>query len=455
MRIVKPLLSPRILLPLVSILLPFTAHAETLAEVFALAQQNDAVIKAQEANYHAGLETANLAHSALLPQVSLSATHSNARIKDNLYGQIYKTNANTGTLTASQTLFDQSEWYDWQSGKKVGEQAEAQFRSDQQALIVRVVKAYTDVLQAFDAYNTAKAQEAAFGRQLDQTKQRFDVGLVAITDVYDSQASFDSAVVDVVNAKGTVAIAFEALDNITGTPIQSIAPLSDDYVIKNPDPAERDEWVKKALANNSDLQASELAKEAAMQNAEAKRTAYYPTVVASYQHGENVTQVDPANQLIGENQYNDAIAITFNMPLYTGGGVSASRRQALDQYNAADEQYTYVQRSTVQATRSYYLAVTTDVVRVQAQKQAIISAQSALDATKAGYEAGTRNIVEVLLAERALYSAQFLWASARYQYISDILNLKKVAGELSPESIDHSNQFLVADKQIARSEFEN
>jgi len=455
MRIAKPLLSPKILLPLVAALLPFTVHAETLAEVFALAQQNDAVIKAQEANYQAGQETANLAHSALLPQVDLSATHSNARIKDNLYGQIYKTSANTGTLTASQTLFNQSQRYTYESGKKSSEQAAAQLRADQQALIVRVVKSYTDVLNAVDAYNTAKAQETAIGRQLDQTKQSFNEGLVAITDVYDSQSSFDSATVGVLNARGQVGIAFEALDNITGTSIKSIAPLTENYAIKNPEPAERDAWVKIALADNADLQVSQLAKEAAFQNAEAKRTTNYPTVTASYQHGESKTDVHPSNPLIGTDQSTDAIAINFSMPLYTGGGTSASRRQALEQFNAADDQYTYVQRSIVQATRSYYLAVTTGVARVSAQKQAIVSAQSALDATKAGYEAGTRNIVEVLLAENALYNAQYLWSAARYQYISDLLNLHKAAGDLTPAAIDNANQYLLSDKQIARSEFDN
>ncbi len=431
------------------------SHAETLAEIFALAQKNDAIIKAQEANYNAGQETRKIARSALLPQITLSATHSEADITDKLNATDYSTTTDSGTITASQTLFNLEYWHNYRSGKKASDQAEAQFRSDQQELIVRVVKTYTDVLSAIDAYNTAKAQEAAIGRQLDQTKQRFDVGLVAITDVYESQASFDDATVGVLNTKGAVGIAFEALDNITGTPIQTIAPLSDDYVAKNPEPAQRDEWVTKALANNADLQASAFAKAAALQNARAKRAAHFPTLTATYQHNENETEADPANPSIDADRETDVVALNFSMPLFAGGGISATRRQAWDQYNAADEQYIYAQRSTIQAARSYYLAVMTGVARVSAQRQAIISAQSALDATNAGYEAGTRNIVDVLNAERALYNAQYLWSAARYQYIGDLLKLKKVSGDLVPASIDETNQFIQADKQIARSEFDN
>lgn len=440
---------------LASLASPYS-QAETLAEIFTLAQKNDAVIRSQEANYKAGQETRKIARSALLPQIGLGATMSESSTEDNLTPLDYDTETDTAAINASQVLFNLEFWHNYVSGKKISSQAEAQFRSDQQELIVRVVGAYTGVLSAVDAYNTAKAQETAIARQLDQTKQRFDVGLVAITDVYESQASYDDAVVSVLNTKGAVGIAFEALDNITGTPIQTISPLQEEYPIKNPEPAQRDEWVNKALANNADLQASGFAKDAALENARAKRAAHLPTLTATYQHSTLDSENDPvAASFYDSDQERDVLAINLNMPLFAGGGISATRRQAWNQYDAANERNIYAQRSTIQATRSFYLAVTTGVARVAAQKQAIISAQSALDATNAGYEAGTRNIVDVLDAERALYNAQYLWTTARYQYITDMLRLNKVAGILSPASIENANQYIVADQQIVRAEFDN
>lgn len=447
----------RILLVILLYPLTITAQAETLAEVFALAQQNDAIVRSQEANYKANRENKNIARSALLPQVTLSATHSDTDRTNDLATQPaddYNTDSDSAQITATQTLFNLEFWHNYRSGKRIADQAEAQFRSDQQELIVRVVQAYTDVLAAIDQYNTAKAEEAAIARQLDQTKQRFDVGLVAITDVYESQASFDDAAVNVLNARGAVGIAFEALETIAGTPVNAIAPLSEDYVAQNPEPLQRDAWVSKALANNAALKASEFAKEAALQNAKAKRAAHFPTLTASYQHSENELTTDPTITGADSDGETDVISLNFEMPLFAGGGISASRRQAWEQYNAANEQYIHTQRLTTQAARSYHLAVTTGVARVNAQKQAILSAQSALDATNAGYEAGTRNIVDVLNAERALYNAQRLWHAARYQYIADRLKLEKASGELAPAAIENANRFVVADKQIARSEFD-
>jgi outer membrane protein len=440
---------------LLTVLLSSQSRAETLAEIFALAQKNDAVLKAQEATSMANRETSNIARAALLPQVSFNATHSETNVDDGLLPNDYDTTTDSKHITASQTLFNLEYWHNYRSGTKIRDQAEAQFRSDQQELIVRVVSNYTDVLSAIDAYKTAIAEQAAIGRQLDQTKQRFDVGLVAITDVFEAQATYDDATVNVLNAKGAVGIAFEALDNITGTSIQTIAPLSDAYVISNPEPLQRDEWVTKALANNAQLQATAFAKEAALQNAKAKRAAHFPTLTASYQHNDDEIDADPSITGIDADRKANTVALNFNMPLFAGGGISATRRQAWDQYNAASEQYTYAQRTTIQAARSYHLAVTTDVARVSAQKQAILSAQSSLDATNAGYEAGTRNIVDVLNSERALYYSQLLWHQARYKYISDRLKLEKVAGELVPEVIDRANKFVDPEKQIARSDFDN
>lgn len=446
-----------LLLPVIAmVVISMPSTAETLAEVYALAQKNDAVIKAQEANYKARRETANIARAALLPQVYFTATRTDTNTDDQLNPPDYDGESSSKSITASQTLFNLEYWHNYQSGRKVRDQAEAQFRSDQQELIVRVVEAYTNVLSAIDNYTTAKAEEIAVARQLDQTRQRFDVGLVAITDVLESQASYDSAVVNVLNAKGAVGIAFEALDTIAGTTIHSIAPLSDDYVIKNPEPLERDAWVEKALASNALLKASEFEMTSALQNAKAKRAGHFPTVSATLQHSEDEYETDPA--FVPSRDFdseNEALTFQLSVPLFAGGGISAARRQAWEQYNAANEQFIYRKRSTVQAARSYHLAVMTDVERVKAQKQAILSAQSALDATNAGYEAGTRNIVDVLNAERAVYFSQRLWHSARYQFISDLLKLHKVAGDLTPEAIENANRFVLADKPVARSDFDN
>ena len=92
-------------------------------------------------------------------------------------------------------------------------------------------------------------------------------------------------------------------------------------------------------------------------------------------------------------------------------------------------------RDTIANTRSLYMTVLSDVARVTAHRQSIVSSQSALDATTAGYEVGTRNVVDVLNAQNALFSARRDYANVRYDYVNNMLRLKQQAGLLSPEDV--------------------
>jgi outer membrane protein len=89
------------------------------------------------------------------------------------------------------------------------------------------------------------------------------------------------------------------------------------------------------------------------------------------------------------------------------------------------------------------MTVVSDVSRVAARKQSIVSTTSALDATQAGYEVGTRNVVDVLNAQNTLFSAQRDYANSRYDYILNLMRLKEQAGLLSPEDIGRLDSYLV------------
>ncbi|MEZ5494360.1 MAG: TolC family outer membrane protein [Pseudomonadales bacterium] len=442
-------------------------HAETLEQVFQSARQNDASLKSQAAQAAAGRETGNIYKAPLLPQAELSATKSKS--KNHIQGyrcsgtgtglgdcDNVRSNTTSSNLTVTQTLFNMEQWYDFQKGKKISEQADAQYRVDEMAFMVRVVDTYIGVLRAIDTYQTALAQEKAIERQLEQAKQRFDVGLIAITDVQESQATYDSAHVATLSALGNIGIAFEAVEQLTGQRLDSIAPLSADLPIKMLQPEAQAEWEKLALENNPGLSVATLAVDASRENAKARRAAHLPTLYGSFQHSNSDGDIDYNTGFgrMNDDMNGNAVAINLRIPLYSGGGISAARRQAYQQQIAAEEQLTDSQRTVVQGARSYYLEVTTDIQRVAAQKQAINSAQSALDATQAGYEVGTRNIVDVLDAEQRLYRAKFLYDTARYQYILNMLRLLQTAGTLSDTNVLTLNQWMEPEKSYHRNQFQ-
>lgn len=453
---------------LVTLLLaPFSSSADTLREIYELALENDPQLRAAEAQYLGDKELRTLNRAGLLPQIGASYEYTNSDTDAQLpsidtdgSGLNFttidtKTNIDTDTrgytLSLSQPLFDLSAWFDFKQGDMASKVAEATFAGDQQALILRVAEAYFAVLGAQDDLSSAQAQETAFQRQLEQTQQRFEVGLIAITDVHEARAGYDLAVVTRLTAENRLGVALEGLEVLTGRAHGDLWQLKEDYPIAMPAPAERSAWVDFALANNHDLNAARLGAESARMNAKARRAAHLPTVTANISISDMETDGDrtqnpPAvfNLPPDQDTENTTFQVRLDVPLYTGGALSAQRRSAQQTANGAKENLIALQRNTIMNTRSLHLTVNTDVARVAARRQGITSSQSALDATQAGYEVGTRNIVDVLNAQNALFTAQSDYANSRYDYVLNMLRLKQQAGQLSPADINQLDAWLKA-----------
>lgn len=439
-------------------LAPFTVHANSLSDVYELALQNDAQLKADQAKHEAGLASKTIGRAGLLPQINASATHTDIDqdLTDNLNaansGKIDYTSSGWG-VSLSQPLFNMARWYTYQQGVKLSEQAEAQFGADQQSLIVRVATAYFNVLRAIENLEATIAEEQALAQQLEQAKQRFEVGLTAITEVHEAQAAYDSATAATLEARGLVGINFEALEVLTGRPESAVAPLSDKFPVDAPTPTNRADWVEFSLKNNYNLKASRLQAEAAHQTAKAKRSDHLPTLSASLAYNDTT---DDGTRIVPIDQTTDgtSASIRLDVPIFSGGATSGLSRQAYAQYNQAQELYNSTQRSVIQNARSLHLTVETDVARVQARKQAIVSNQSALEATKSGYEVGTRNLVEVLLAQRNLYQARRSYFDALFDYVIDSFKLREVAGMLTPADVQSIDKWLQDNNLVSRSKYE-
>ena len=436
----------------------FNAQSASLRDIYELALENDATLKAQQARYLASLEDEKAARSQLLPQVLATYSMQNSDTDTSAPGIIGfspqrapiigntfdNTDSNTRAFRVSlqQAIFNLPAWFSFQRGRELSRQAEASFAANQQNLIVRVVEAYLAVLRAEDRLRAAVAREEAFGRQLEQNRQRFEVGLIAITDVYESQAAYDIAQVDRIAGENQVAVALETLTVLTGQRHDRLDRLAEDFTAIPPEPADRGAWVEFALANNFTLKAARYAEEAARQNARARRLAHAPTLSGTARYTE--TEIDgtrfqdPAGifNFPPDREIDDTVlGLELSVPLFSGGALSAERRRAAQQFNAAREERINLTRRTVTDARSLHMTVVNDVARVKARRQAIVSSQSALDATQAGYEVGTRNIVDVLNAQNTLFAAVRDYANSRYDYVVNTLRLKEQAGLLSPDDV--------------------
>jgi outer membrane protein len=425
-------------------LAPIYGYSESLSEIYELAKQNDAQFKVAQANLQSGLLAVDVGRSALLPQISAVGVYSRYKgtSSDFTTGIDADVESTSTSVNASlnQPLFNAASWYDFKRSGTTADLSEVAFSIAQQELILRTAQAYLNSLQAVDNLETALAEENALSHSLEQTKQRFEVGLTAITEVHEAQAEYDSATANRLISEGNLVIAFEALEVLTGQAHDKVAPLKSDFPVTPPTPLERSAWVEMAVEKNLDLKTAELQLVAAEQTYKIARSAHLPTLSANISYGDSTRASDEFPADI-ENDGTTA-ALTLNVPIFSGGGTSAVRKQAAYQKVAAKDTLSQIERSVIQQTRSFHQRVTTGVSTIYARKQAIISGESALEATKAGYDVGTRNLVNVLDAQRRVYDAKRNFLSALYDYILSGLSLKQAAGILNPNDLAQLDKWL-------------
>ena len=439
-----------------SLSLAVPAHAEDLLQIFNLAVSNDPEIRQARATYNANHTMLAQGLSQLLPAVDINARTSrdttgiDGPVPSSPDGEIFRLqphsfangfNTKGYGLSIQQNLLNFQAWYAWQSVKKGDQVAALNLAQAEQQLILRVATAYFNVLRSESNLATFRAEEEASLQVLEQTQQRFDVGLIPITDVYDSQANADLATVNVLVEENNLDQAFEALEAITGVPYTNIAELDTEFPITTSDTS-LEEWTAVTLDSNLALQAAEIDLEAKEDDARAARAAMFPTVRlnVSYNWNESGNPFSFTPNLPSENT---AITLNFAYPIFAGGLNNARRRQAYYTRDASEEALLLTRRQSTQAIRNSYRTVETDVRAVEARAQAIISAQSALEATQVGAEVGTRNVVDVVLSQRTLFQAQRDYNDARFDYVIDTLELKQAAGVLSPQDVIDLNEWLI------------
>jgi|SaaInl5LU_22_DNA_1037371.scaffolds.fasta_scaffold01403_2 outer membrane protein len=445
-----------LLIAAVAVFAPQLAVSDSLVDIYESALNNDPVLKAARANFNADREIKNLTRAALLPQIAASGEYRESETTDNsrttfiIEGQILssvsqgdvESDSTSYNISLSQAIFDVPSWYNFKSGQALSESARAQFAADQQSLIIRVSDAYFNVLRAYDNMQTRQAEERAIQRQLEQTRERFEVGLLPVTDVHEAQAVYDDAAVNSLEATGALNIAFQQLQVLTGQDHDVLAGLAEKFIATNPEPLNDSEWVDLAVGNNYQLKVAELGKDASYNKAKAAAAARLPKITGRYSYFDSESDGIRYTSPIESQQDGNSITVSLSMPIWLGGSLDAQRRQAKQRAIASSEGFISAKRNTVQAARSLHQLVLTNTARVKARAQSITSADSALQATQAGYEVGTRNIVDVLVAQRTVYQARRNFANARYDYILSMMRLKEVAGQLSPENIYQLNAWL-------------
>jgi len=449
-----------------------TASAESLIEVYERARISDPQIREADALRLANREALPQSRSALLPQIDFNYTYEEQdQSGDSSFLQVnqdtlettpvprnFDENADTQIwrLELRQSVFRWDRWVQYRRSEKVAAQAEIDYSAAQQDLMLRVSARYFNVLAARDTLDSAEAALESTARQLEQAEKRFEVGLIAITDVQEAQAAYDNTVAAVIAAKRDLATAAEFLREITGESYAELQQPGDDLPLAIPLPADEDAWVNRSLEQNLALLSSRVNLDIASDDIKIQRTGYYPTLdlVASTGNFDQTTDgnsttvfPDPAGAITSPTDSDadvdtDSIQLQLNVPLFQGGRVRSNVREAVYRQRAAKERLERVMRETERESRDAYLSLMAEISRVKALRRAVESSQTALEATEAGFEVGTRTTVDVLDARRRLFESETNYARSKYDYIVNIIRLKQAAGILSPRDLMEVDSWL-------------
>jgi outer membrane protein len=439
--------------------------AENLAAVYQQALASDPTVLKAQAQAMASQENIELARAALLPQIGASASYTRRESESTNYNGSFADLAPVGSIMTSTSketsygaslsleLYHHDSWLKMDNAKKAAHLSDLSYQIAKQELIVRVTRAYFSVLSAQDDLEFSKAEKAAIERQLEQTKQRFAVGLTAITDVHEAQAKFDNAITDEIRAQNNVYSREEELRAITNVYPGNLSVLdTQSFSTSKPMPSSANEWQSLAEDKSLDLIAQKVNADISKENINIAQAGHYPTLDLNGRYGsaKDKSSLSAANGSLDfpDTPYydNQSIGITFTVPIYSGGATSSLVRQAQQNYVAASQDLELAHRSVVRNVRTAYNAVNAAISAIKSLEQSVLSAESALKATEAGFEVGTRTIVDVLNSTQNLYNAKRNLSSTRYSYIESVLALKRAGGTISEQDIADISRGLSAKK---------
>ncbi|OYV44721.1 MAG: channel protein TolC [Acidocella sp. 20-57-95] len=387
-----------------------------LVQALTEAYENNATLQEQRANLRATDENVPTALSGWRPTVSLSATagHSSSTVKQNseqlvpvgssLVLQKTKVrskqtgNPETGQVTVSEPIYNGGKVIDeTRQAKNSVYAARAQLLAAEQAVFLNVVNAYVTVITDSHVLALDQNNQTVLARQLQATRDQFNVGEITLTSVAQAQASLAQAVEQVAVAKGNLQIARENFRQLVGeypgdlTPPQPLA-----LPVKS-----KEEAAQAAVANNPNVVAAKFADAAAKDAVDVAFSSLLPQVTLQ---ASAFTEADPTGA--GTSTKGGSVLGQLTVPLYQGGSEYAAIRAARAKEQQAFATILDQQRTAyAQATQAWEAFVASQAAIVSTNVEIKANA-IALDGTEREEIVGTRTTLDVLNAQQLLLNSQ-------------------------------------------------
>jgi len=419
------------------------AHALSLQQAYEAALRNDPVYRMRIQEREAGRENAIQGRAGLLPTISGSFS-ANRNISDRTQPRQIATGvtvpftdypryiSRSSTVQLRQPILNLDAFVRYRQGKVQDAQSAQALEAGTDEVAVRVAQAYMDALFAEDQVALSKVQRDMYQEQQKVNNRLFDRGEGTRTDMLETQARYDLAEAQLIEAEDNLKAARETLQGVIGMDPGQLNQLGDNFRPLPQDVATYAEWEKLALANNNTLATTRLAVENQRLEIQRQRAGHAPRVdfLATYNKGDSET----LNQL-GLESTNRQLGVQINIPIYNGGGISSATRQAAANYGRAQAEFDARRNEILVELRRAHSIVESSGRKVDALVKAVDSAKVLMTATEQSIKGGVRINLDLLNAQQQLYTTQRDLAQARYGYLLGVIRLRAAAGNLDSQVI--------------------
>ena len=434
------------------------AYAIDLASTYQQALTYNADYLKQISSTSSTQEQKNIARAQLLPQIGASASMSENYFDQGGYQAFYHQPVYKAQL--QQVIFDWSKYSAFTKGQYSAQVGALQLENAKQQLMVTVAQAYFDVLYAEDSLSAIQMTKQALEKQMNQAKKSFEVGTVTIADVNDAQAGYDASAAQEIQAINDLMYKKNIFRNLTGMDPEQIQTLTDKTNLVLPMPQNVDSWSKMGESGNYSIKIASKQLEMANQDVKIAFSGHLPTLnlTAQYQYQDS-GGLDNTNMPESQLQQYMSIpgtplssygvgsaGVQLNVPIYSGGGVSAQVRQAKATEEATKQQLVSTERQTDQNIRNTYWQVQNGVSIVKAQQTALLSAKTKLNSDQLGYQVGVRNSVDLVNSQKNYYQTFQTYQQTRYQYLMARIQLRYLSGNIDDKFIQQINNDIKATK---------
>jgi len=425
----------RKMLVLLICLFPFVVYADNLLDAYQLAAHYDPTYLKSVAQTQSINMMPAISRAKLLPHIS-----TNASITDSNPLQPHThSNSKQVTLSMSQTLFNMSDWENYQANKMVAKSAQMNLLAARQDLMVRLAKAYFNVAIAQQTLTIDDKNRLLAEQLYRQAKIKYHAGQVTATDVSTAHANVLGANTALLSDQLTLVNQQVALQAITGQPVLLVAELTLSPRLPMKKGSLR-HYLLLAHSTNPSVIASRDAVVAAHRTLQAQKASRLPTLTGTLSYGSS--NIGLAGH---EHDYNNGSSATLslNLPLFSGGEISATNKQFAFKLEVAQQSESLTLMGFLTQTRQAYAALVASKTQLRLDQQAVHAAAVALSDTQYSYKAGQEDAQSVVLAQKTLHLAKLTFLKDRYAAVVSQVELLQATGQLSLRQLSVINQQLL------------